>query len=80
MTTIAQIRRQLEAARAAIPEPPVDDGLFHGTSEQAFAEVQRLLAEVEAADPTTPSRELTAEELAFCERAEALAAEGDVQP
>jgi hypothetical protein len=51
MTTFASIRRQLEQARAAIPEPHAKRGF---NSEEMFREVQRLLAEVEANPSTEP--------------------------
>lgn len=52
MTSLSQLRRQLEAARATMPVATVDDHLFHGTSEQAYRELQRLVAEVEASPAT----------------------------
>jgi hypothetical protein len=72
----SSIRGRLARLVEAMP-PRLDDGLFRGTSEQAYAEVVKLLAEIEAnpANSASQDRELTAEELAFCERAEKLAAE-----
>jgi hypothetical protein len=70
VTTIASIRRQIEQARAAIPEPPEGplnpivppcDGLPPPrgcrlmNSEEVMREVQRLLSEVANPDGQPPS-------------------------
>ncbi len=53
MTTLAQLRRRLEQARAAMPPNATDHG-WRGTSEEAAREVQRLLAEVQANTAAEP--------------------------
>lgn len=53
MRSLGSIRERLARLTSTMPNA-TDDHLFHGTSEQAFAEVQRLLAEVEANPSTAP--------------------------
>ena len=53
---LRNIRNRLAAAASKLPPPTRgprrDEGLFHGTSEQAYAEVMRLLAAARA-NPST---------------------------
>jgi hypothetical protein len=51
VTTLANLRRQLDLARAAMPAPPGPRVL---NSEQMLCEVQRLLADVEANPSAEP--------------------------
>ena len=50
MKSLGSIRDRLAKLAAAVPPNPTDHR-WHGTSEEAIREVQRLLAEVEANPP-----------------------------